>query len=112
MNAARNLAFASTDAELLLFLDDDIRAWPGWLDAMLAAHASEPGDVAVLAGRIVAWLDPQYAPRSCGGHGAWVTHLDLGDDDQDTTNGWGSNIAIRRSCSSASAVRGDACHRW
>lgn len=97
VNAARNLAFASTDAELLLFLDDDIRAWPGWLDAMLAAHASEPGDVAVLAGRIVAWLDPQYAPRSCGGHGAWVTHLDLGDDDQDTTNGWGSNIAIRRS---------------
>lgn len=96
-NAARNRAIAATDAELIILLDDDIRAWPGWLDALLAAHDAEPDDVAVLAGRIVAALDPAYAPRSCGRHGAWVTELDEGDDDHDVRNGWSANMAIRRS---------------
>lgn len=95
-NAARNLAFAATDAELVILLDDDIRAWPHWLDELLAAHAREPDDVAVLAGRIVPWLDPEFAPHSCGRHGAPVTELDLGDEDQDARHGWSANMGVRR----------------
>ncbi|MDQ8043604.1 MAG: glycosyltransferase [Solirubrobacteraceae bacterium] len=95
-NAARNLAFASTGAELVILLDDDIRAWPAWLDEILAAHEREPADVAVLAGQIVPWLDPAHAPRSCGRHGAWVTGLQLGDDDHDVRHGWSANMGVRR----------------
>lgn len=95
-NAARNQAFASTDAPLVILLDDDIRAWPGWLAAMLAAHEREPADVAVLAGQIEPWLDPAHAPRTCGRHGAPVTELQLGDEDQDARHGWSANMGVRR----------------
>jgi len=95
-NAARNLAFAGTDAELVILLDDDIHAWPGWLDAMLAAHEREPADVGVLAGQIVAKLDPAYAPHSCGRHGPPVTDLQLGDEDRDVPLGWSANMGVRR----------------
>ena len=96
-NAARNLAVAATDAPLVVLLDDDIRAWPGWLDAMLDAHEREPADVAVLAGQIVPWLDPQYAPKSCTGrHGAPITELQLGDEDRDVRHGWSANMGVRR----------------
>src|SRR5919199_5085073 len=37
LNAARNTAIDVAGAELLCFLDDDVEAWPGWLDALLAA---------------------------------------------------------------------------
>lgn len=95
-NAARNLAFAATDASLVILLDDDIRAWPGWLDAMLDAHEREPADVAVLAGQIVPWLDPQHAPHTCGRHGAPITELQLGDHDHDIRHGWSANMGVRR----------------
>ena len=52
LNAARNLAFAESDAPLVILIDDDVRAWPTWLDELLAAEEREPEDVAVLAGRI------------------------------------------------------------
>ncbi|MFT4035976.1 MAG: glycosyltransferase, partial [Patulibacter sp.] len=95
-NAARNRAFDATSADLVILLDDDIRAWDGWLDALLAADAEQPADVAVLAGPIIASLDPAYAPRSCGRHGSWVTELDEGDADCDLRNGWSANMAVRR----------------
>lgn len=95
-NAARNVGFAHTSAGLVILLDDDIRAWPEWLDTMLAAHAEQPAEVAVLAGRIVPWLDPDHAPRTCGRHGSWVTELDLGDEDQEIRHGWSANMGVRR----------------
>src|SRR3954464_11652829 len=39
LNAARNTALDAIEAELVCFLDDDVEAWPGWLDAMLSALA-------------------------------------------------------------------------
>src|SRR3954449_7330274 len=39
LNAARNTALDATEAELVCFLDDDVEAWPGWLDAMLGASS-------------------------------------------------------------------------
>ena len=95
-NAARNLAFASTDAPLVILLDDDIRAWPHWLDEMMAAHEREPADVAVLAGQIEPWLDPEFAAHSCGRHGAPITELQLGGEDLDVRHGWSANMGVRR----------------
>jgi GT2 family glycosyltransferase len=95
-NAARNRAFEATDAPLVILLDDDIRAWPHWLDEMLAAHDREPADVAVLAGQIRPVLDPRFAPHSCGRHGAPITELQLGDQDRDVIHGWSANMGVRR----------------
>ncbi|MDO9353745.1 MAG: glycosyltransferase [Solirubrobacteraceae bacterium] len=95
-NAARNRAFEATDAPLVILLDDDIRAWPHWLDELLAAHEREPADVAVLAGQIKPVLDPRFAPRSCGRHGAPITELQLGDQDKDVIHGWSANMGVRR----------------
>ena len=43
LNVARNAAVEAAAADLLCFLDDDVAAWPGWLAALLAAAAREPG---------------------------------------------------------------------
>src|SRR5215218_8461410 len=37
INVARNSAIDAATGELLCFLDDDVEAWPGWLDALLLA---------------------------------------------------------------------------
>src|SRR4051812_45367779 len=43
INVARNSAIDAASGELLCFLDDDVEAWPGWLDALLAAAREQPG---------------------------------------------------------------------
>src|SRR4051795_7405679 len=43
INVARNTALEAASGELLCFLDDDIEAWPGWLDAVLGAARDLPG---------------------------------------------------------------------
>src|ERR1700719_2903374 len=39
LNAARNTGVASSSGELIVFVDDDVRAAPGWLDALTRAAA-------------------------------------------------------------------------
>lgn len=95
LNAARNTALAETDAPLVCFVDDDVRARPGWLAALLDAHAREPEDVGVLTGPILARIE-DHAFRTCGREGPPVTHLDLGPDDTDAQRAWGANLAVRR----------------
>jgi GT2 family glycosyltransferase len=96
LNAARNAAAARTDAELLAFVDDDVRVRPGWLAALLDAHEREPPEVGVLTGPIVARIE-DHAFRTCGREGLPVTFLDLGPHDADAPHAWGANMAVRRS---------------
>src|SRR3954447_22334718 len=42
INAARNAAVDGTTGALVCLLDDDVEAWPGWLDAMLKAARDRP----------------------------------------------------------------------
>jgi GT2 family glycosyltransferase len=95
LNVARNTGVSRSLGELVVFVDDDIRASAGWLQALLAAAREHP-DVDVLAGRIVPRLEGR-APRSCGRERAPITSLDLGEQDTFTTYAWGANMAIRRS---------------
>src|ERR1700760_1527281 len=95
LNVARNTGVSRSRGELVVFVDDDIRASAGWLQALLVAAREDP-DVAVLAGRIVPRLEGR-APRSCGRERAPITSLDLGEHDAFTTYAWGANMAIRRS---------------
>ncbi|HWF32265.1 MAG TPA: glycosyltransferase family A protein [Solirubrobacteraceae bacterium] len=95
LNVARNTGVSRSLGELVVFVDDDVRASAGWLQALLVAAREHP-DVDVLAGRIVPRLEGR-APRSCGREGAPITSLELGQQDAFTSYAWGANMAIRRS---------------
>lgn len=96
LNAARNTALGATDAALVCFVDDDVEVRPGWLDALLAAAAACPEDVAVLTGPIHARFE-DHRFRTCGREGPPITSLDLGGADRDCDHAWGANMAVRRS---------------
>jgi GT2 family glycosyltransferase len=94
-NAARNTGIEQADADLLVLVDDDIEARPGWLAALLAAHATLDPTYGVLAGRIEARFE-DHPLRSCGRHEPPITFLDLGPADTDADLGWSANMAVRR----------------
>ncbi|MGZ8634584.1 MAG: glycosyltransferase family 2 protein, partial [Solirubrobacteraceae bacterium] len=96
LNAARNTALQATDAPLVCFVDDDVEVRPGWLDALLAAAADCPDEVAVLTGPIHARFE-DHRFHTCGRAGPPVTFLDLGDADRDCDHAWGANMTVRRS---------------
>jgi GT2 family glycosyltransferase len=94
LNTARNTGVAHSTGGLVVFLDDDVRAGPRWLEALLLA-TREHADVEVFAGRIRASMEGR-APRSCGREEPPITTLDLGERDRETRFAWGANMAIRR----------------
>lgn len=93
-NAARNAGIAAAAGELLILVDDDVRAPQTWLPALLAAAGSTPG-VDVFAGPIAAVLEGG-GPRACGREQPPITALDHGAADVDVAVGWSANLAIRR----------------
>jgi len=95
LNAARNAAVAKASGELIAFVDDDVWAPPGWLEALLRGVRSAP-DHEVFGGPIRAELEGG-GPRTCGREPAPITTLDLGTEDRDARFVWGANMAIRAS---------------
>lgn len=91
LNRARNLGIEAATGELLVFVDDDIAARPGWLAALLAG----PADHGVLTGPIRARFE-DHRLRMCGREGPPITFLDLGPADTESDRAWGANLAIRR----------------
>jgi GT2 family glycosyltransferase len=94
LNAARNTGVAASTGELLVFLDDDVEAHAGWLEALLQAAREHP-ETDVFAGRITARLGAG-APRGCGREQPPITTLELGEHDRPTRFAWGANMTIRR----------------
>jgi GT2 family glycosyltransferase len=95
INVARNTALDVASGKLLCFLDDDVEAWPGWLDAMLAAAAAHP-DHEAFGGPIRPRLEGGRL-HACGREPLPLTSLDLGPEDRDAEFAWGANLAVRRS---------------
>ena len=95
LNVARNTGVEHSSGGLVVFVDDDIRACPGWLEALIAAARENP-DVDVFTGPIRPALEGA-PPRSCGREGPPITSLDLGAEDTFARYAWGANMAIRRS---------------
>ena len=77
-----------------MFVDDDVEAPRGWLEALLAGVRDAP-DRDVFGGPIRARLEGA-APRACGREGVPITTLELGGEDLDVPLVWGANMAIRR----------------
>ena len=94
-NAARNAGVAGSAGDLVVFVDDDIEAQPGWLEALLRA-AAERADRDVFGGPIAARLEGG-GPRACGREAAPITTLDGGPSDREIEFVWSANMAIRRS---------------
>ncbi len=94
LNAARNLAVAESSGELIIFIDDDVEAPAGWLEALLRGAGAAP-DHDVFGGPIRARLEGG-GPRACGREGAPITTLELGGEDRDVPLVWGANMAVRR----------------
>jgi len=94
LNAARNAGAAAATGELLAFIDDDVEAHEGWLDALIAAAAADPG-AGVLTGPIIARFERRRR-RVCGREGPPITSMELGGTDRDVMRAWGANLTIRR----------------
>jgi GT2 family glycosyltransferase len=93
-NAARNAGVIAARGELIVFVDDDVEAPGGWLQALLRGARSAPGHH-VFGGPIHARLEGG-GPRACGREPAPITTLDLGARDVDAELVWSANMAIRR----------------
>ena len=95
LNVARNTGVERSDGELVVFVDDDIRASSGWLEALIDAARTHPR-VDVFTGPIRPCLEGSRL-RTCGRERPPITSLDLGIKDTHTRYAWGANMAIRRS---------------
>jgi GT2 family glycosyltransferase len=93
LNVARNAGIAAARADLIVLVDDDVWAPPGWLASLLAGVDAVP-DADVFGGPIRARLEGGL--RSCGRERPPITTLDLGDADRDAELVWGANMALRR----------------
>jgi glycosyltransferase involved in cell wall biosynthesis len=93
-NAARNAGLHAAEAELVLFVDDDIDAPRAWLAAYLDGAERHP-DAEAFGGPIRARFEGR-APRSCGREPAPITTLDLGAEDREAELVWSANMAVRR----------------
>jgi glycosyltransferase involved in cell wall biosynthesis len=91
--------------ELLVFVDDDIEAASGWLQAILETFRSPR--VELVGGRNLpkfavqppAWLESFYDVIPDGGRScSWLSLLDLGESEReiDPNYVWGLNFSIRR----------------
>ncbi|HEV2982123.1 MAG TPA: glycosyltransferase family A protein [Solirubrobacteraceae bacterium] len=94
LNAARNTGVANSSGELVVFVDDDVRAHPDWLAALLTA-AERHQRTDVFTGPIRPVLEGART-RSCARGHEPVTSLDLGGADTTARFAWGANMAIRR----------------
>jgi GT2 family glycosyltransferase len=95
LNAARNTGARETTASLLAYVDDDVEVHAGWLASLIVADASQPADIGVFTGPILARFDGHQL-RFCGREDPPITHLDLGPQDRDCDHAWGANMAVRR----------------
>ncbi|MET0602612.1 MAG: glycosyltransferase, partial [Baekduia sp.] len=95
LNAARNTGARETTAPLLAYVDDDVEVHAGWLASLIVADASQPADIGVFTGPILARFDGREL-RFCGREDPPITHLDLGPQDRDCDHAWGANMAVRR----------------
>jgi GT2 family glycosyltransferase len=93
-NAARNAGIAAARSALIVFVDDDVQAPPGWLEALLTGVRAQPGHD-VFGGPIRALLEGG-GPHACGREPAPITTLDLGPEDGDAQLVWSANMAVRR----------------
>lgn len=94
LNAARNTGLRESGAPLVAFVDDDVVAPEGWLEALVEGAARHP-EAEAFGGPIRARFEGRM-PRGCGREDPPITTLDLGPVDREADMVWGANLAVRR----------------
>jgi GT2 family glycosyltransferase len=94
LNSARNTGVAAAEADLVVFVDDDVEAPPGWLRALLHGRARHPEGL-VFGGPIRLRLEGSRLPM-CGREDPPITTLDAGERDREVEVVWGANMAAER----------------
>jgi glycosyltransferase involved in cell wall biosynthesis len=94
-NAARNAGVRAAAADLIVLVDDDIRAPREWLRELVEGARRHP-EAEAFGGPIRARLEGP-APRSCGREKPPITTLDLGPEDAEAELVWSANMLLRRS---------------
>jgi GT2 family glycosyltransferase len=108
LNAGRNAGIRAAQSDLLILIDQDVDAPPGWLEALLDGATANP-DREVFGGPIRARLEGG-GPRACGREPAPITTLDFGSEDRDVPYVWGANMMIRRSAFNRVAYFDEGLH--
>ncbi|WP_138758785.1 glycosyltransferase family 2 protein [Modestobacter altitudinis] len=94
-SGGRNTGARVAQGDLVVFLDDDEVADPGWIDALVRAHRAAP-EATGLGGAVEArW--PGGTPRWFPQQFSWtVGGTEPRSQDTDVRNVWGGNMAVRR----------------
>lgn len=106
LHNGRHKGFIEADSDLLVFIDDDIEAFPIWLQAILDSFEDE--EVVLVGGKCLPkfetappeWLDAMWSSSAVGKRIlSYLSLIDLGDDTKsvDPNYIFGCNFAIRRS---------------
>jgi GT2 family glycosyltransferase len=93
-NAARNEGIRRAGGDPIVFVDDDIEAPTGWLQALVKATVRNP-DAGCVGGKILLRLEGK-PPRLCGREPFGETELDLGDAEVEARAVWSANMAVSR----------------
>jgi GT2 family glycosyltransferase len=93
-NAARNRGIAAALGDPICLVDDDVVAPRGWLRALVDGFLRHPH--AECAGGPVRPLYYRAAPRACARHADAGSALDYGDAEEEVSEVWGCNMAVRR----------------
>jgi glycosyltransferase involved in cell wall biosynthesis len=94
LNSARNTGIAKASADLIVFVDDDVEAPPGWLRELVEGSRRHP-QAQAFGGPIAVRLEGSRL-RMCGREAPPITTLDGGPEDREIELVWGANMAIAR----------------
>ena len=95
LNAARNAGIEASTGDLVVFVDDDVKAPKDWLDSYVKAAQRYP-DIEAFSGPIRAKFEGLKL-SFCGRDKPPITTQDFGQEDVEIDRAWGANMAIRRS---------------
>jgi glucosyl-dolichyl phosphate glucuronosyltransferase len=106
LHAGRHKGFVEAHSNLLVYADDDIEAFPTWLEAIRNSFKDE--DVVMVGGKCLPkfeaeppeWLNAMWSPNAAGERIlGYLSVIDLGDDTKPVNPYYvfGCNFAIRRS---------------
>jgi glycosyltransferase involved in cell wall biosynthesis len=94
LNSARNTGIAAAESDLIVFVDDDVEAPPGWLRELVEGRRRHP-EAHAFGGPITVRLEGSRL-RMCGREAPPITTLDGGPEDREIELVWGANMAIER----------------